>query len=389
LLTAIGEMVGNALRRARLYDQALQRMQHLQTLHSIDTAISANLDLGVILDVLLTQGLAQLNVDAAAVLLLNPHTHLLEFAAGKGFRAKEIRSTRLHLGEGLAGIVGLERRALYVPNLLASQNFVRNSLLSEGFVTYQAAPLIAKGQIQGVLETFNRTARDKNEEQTEFLETLAIQAAIAIDNSRLFSDLQRSNFELEMAYDATIEGWSRALELRDMETEGHTLRVTEMTVQLAQAMGVTGEELVHIRRGALLHDIGKMGIPDRILLKPGKLDQEEWEVMKRHTVYAHQMLWPIQFLRAAIHVPYCHHERWDGTGYPRQLAAEQIPLAARLFAVADVWDALTSNRVYREAWPERKALEYIQSNAGKHFDPRVVEAFLALPNQQGQDFLFG
>jgi putative nucleotidyltransferase with HDIG domain len=188
-----------------------------------------------------------------------------------------------------------------------------------------------------------------------------------------------------MAYDATIEGWSRALELRDQETEGHTLRVTDMTVRLAQELSVSSEELIHIRRGALLHDIGKMGVPDRILLKPGKLDGEEWEIMKRHTNYAYEMLWPIEFLRPAIDIPYGHHERWDGTGYPRQLKAEQIPLSARLFAVADVWDALTSDRPYRKAWPEQKALEYITTNAGKHFDPRVVELFFILRNKMGQE----
>jgi putative nucleotidyltransferase with HDIG domain len=313
---------------------------------------------------------------------------MLEFAAGKGFRTKEVRSTRLRVGEGLAGKVALERMVLHVSNLLNNENVLRKDLLDEGFVSYQAAPLIAKGQLQGVLEIFNREVMDRDEEQIEFLETLAIQAAIAIDNSQLFSDLQRSNFELEMAYDATIEGWSRALELRDQETEGHTLRVTDMTVRLAQELGVSSEELIHIRRGALLHDIGKMGVPDRILLKPDKLDSDEWELMKQHTVYAYEMLWPIEFLRLAIDIPYCHHEHWDGTGYPRQLMGDQIPLSARLFAVADVWDALTSDRPYREAWSETKALEYIKTNAGKHFDARVVELFLILRNMGGKEIIF-
>ena len=234
------------------------------------------------------------------------------------------------------------------------------------------------------MEIFNRKPIAVDGEQTGFLETLATQAAIAIDNSQLFSDLQRSNFELEMAYDATIEGWSRALELRDRETEGHTLRVTDMTIQLAQAMGVRGEELTHIRRGALLHDIGKMGVPDRILLKPGKLTDEEWKTMKQHTAYAYEMLWPIQFLRPAVDIPHYHHEHWDGTGYPSQLKGEQIPLSARLFAVADVWDALTSDRPYRKAWTEEKAFDYITSNVGKHFDPRVVETFLEFRNGSSQ-----
>jgi len=378
LLIAIGEMVGNALRRARLYDQALTRLQNVQTLHSIDIAISANLDLSVILDVLLSQGTAQLDVDAASILLLNPHTHMLEFAAGNGFRIKEISSAHLRLGEGLPGQAAMERKILHIDNLPEADNLIRRYLLEEGFLSYQAVPLIAKGQLQGVLEIFDRKPILKGEEQISFLETLATQAAIAIDNSQLFSDLQRSNFELEMAYDATIEGWSRALELRDQETEGHTLRVTDMTLHLAKAIGIRSNELIHVRRGALLHDIGKMGVPDRILLKPAKLIDEEWEIMKKHTIYAYEMLRPIEFLRSAIDIPHCHHERWDGTGYPRQLKGEQIPLSARVFAVADVWDALTSERPYRDAWPEEKALEYISTNAGKHFDPKVVEKFLEL-----------
>jgi putative nucleotidyltransferase with HDIG domain len=277
----------------------------------------------------------------------------------------------------------MDRKILYIANLSDVDNLVRTHLLNDGFVSYQAAPLIAKGQLQGILEIFNRNPIEVNEEQTGFLETLATQAAIAIDNSQLFSNLQRSNFELEMAYDATIEGWSRALELRDQETEGHTLRVTDMTLRLAQAVGIRSGELANIRRGALLHDIGKMGVPDRILLKSGKLDEGEWKIMRQHTVYAFEMLWPIDFLRPAIDIPHCHHERWDGTGYPRMLSGEQIPLSARVFAVADVWDALTSDRPYRPAWTHEQAFDYITTNAGKHFDPRVVEKFIELRNGDG------
>ncbi len=184
--------------------------------------------------------------------------------------------------------------------------------------------------------------------------------------------------ELVEAYDATIEGWSRALELRDEETEGHTLRVAEMTLKLAAAMGIGEEELVHIRRGALLHDIGKIGIPDEILLKPGKLNDEEWEIMKQHPVFAYNMLSRITYLESALNIPYCHHEKWDGSGYPQGLKGEQIPLAARIFAIIDVWDALRSDRPYRKAWPEDKVQNYIRSMSGSHFDPSVVEAFFKI-----------
>src|SRR5690606_20069959 len=177
---------------------------------------------------------------------------------------------------------------------------------------------------------FHRSTVARSEDWFSFLNTLATQAAIALDNAGMFERLERSNAELRIAYETTIEGWARTLDLRDEDTEGHSRRVTDLTVRLAERMGIKGEELLRIRRGALLHDIGKMAVPDKILLKPGKLDADEWETMKRHTTYAFELLSPIAFLRSAIDIPYCHHERWDGTGYPRGLHAEQIPLPARL-----------------------------------------------------------
>jgi putative nucleotidyltransferase with HDIG domain len=245
-------------------------------------------------------------------------------------------------------------------------------------VTYFGVPLIAKGQIKGVLETYHRSPMEPDSEWKGFLETLAGQAAIAIDNSVLFEELQQTNLNLSLAYDATIEGWSKALDLRDQETEGHALRVTEMTIQLADMMGISTNDLVHIRRGALLHDIGKMAVPDSILHKAGPLTEEEWAIMHRHPEFAYEMLSPISYLRLALDIPYGHHERWDGSGYPRHLPGEQIPLAARIFAVVDVWDALISDRPYRKAFTKTDALDLIRKNKGVLFDPRVVEAFLRM-----------
>jgi len=242
-------------------------------------------------------------------------------------------------------------------------------------------PLIAKGRVLGVLEIFHRLPHEGNSEWLEFLETLAGQIAIAIDNAELFHNLERSKTEITQAYDATIEALSYALDLKDKETEGHSRRVTELTLRLARKMRIKEEELVHIRRGALLHDIGKMGIPDDILLKPGKLTDEEWEIMRKHPIHAHQMLSRIEYLRPALDIPYCHHEKWDGTGYPRGLKGEEIPLAARIFAVVDVMDALTNDRPYRKALPKEKALEYFREQSGKHFDPRVVEVFFSLADR--------
>jgi putative two-component system response regulator len=192
------------------------------------------------------------------------------------------------------------------------------------------------------------------------------------------ADLQRSNFELVRAYDATIEGWSRAMDLRDKETEGHTQRVTELTIRLARVMGMSEAEIVHVRRGALLHDMGKLGVPDHILFKPGALTDEEWVIMRRHPQHAFDLLSPVAYLKPALDIPYGHHEKWDGTGYPHGLKGEQIPLAARIFAAVDVYDALTSDRPYRAAWPKEKTLVHIRAGTGSHFDPAVVEAFMRL-----------
>ncbi|MBK8821495.1 MAG: response regulator [Anaerolineales bacterium] len=189
------------------------------------------------------------------------------------------------------------------------------------------------------------------------------------------TNIEQAHLQLLSAYDATIEGWSRAMDLRDKETEGHTQRVTQLSEQLAKIAGIRQDELIQIRRGSLLHDIGKLGVPDSILLTPNKLTDEEWEVMRKHPQYAYEMILPIEYLRPALDIPYCHHEKWDGTGYPRGLKGEEIPLSARIFAIVDVWDALTSDRPYRAAWDKQKTLQYINEQSGKHFDPHIVELF--------------
>ena len=195
------------------------------------------------------------------------------------------------------------------------------------------------------------------------------------------ANIEQAHEQLLAAYDATIAGWSHALDLRDKETEGHSQRVTDLAEKLARMEGISESDLVYMRRGALLHDIGKLGVPDSILLKPDKLTDEEWVVMRKHPQYAHDMITPIEYLRPSVDIPYCHHEKWDGTGYPRGLKGEEIPLVARIFAITDVWDALTSDRPYRPAWDEAKAMKYIREESGKHFDPHVVELFNAMMSE--------
>jgi PAS domain S-box-containing protein len=381
LLTTLVEIAGNAIHRMKLHAETELHIQRLSALRTVDMTITASLDLRVTLDVLLEQVTSQLEADAADVLLLNEHTQTLEYMVGRGFRSISPVRSRQRLGEAYAGRVALERRTISIayPDLVISESSPAFIMSGEEFKTYYGVPLIAKGKVKGVLELFLRTVSKPNPEWLDFLETLAGQAAIAIDDAQLFDYLQRINTELMVAYDTTIEGWSRALELRDQETEGHTRRVAEMTLELARAMQVFNEEsLVHVRRGALLHDIGKMGVPDEILLKSSQLSEEEWVIMRKHPTYAFDLLAPINYLRQALDIPLCHHEWWDGSGYPQGLKGDQIPLEARIFAVVDVWDALTSNRPYSQAWKPEVAREYIMTHSGTQFDPQVVMEFLKL-----------
>jgi len=311
---------------------------------------------------------------------LKANSQKLEFAAKRGFRSETDGKALLHTDGSFAGRVIQERQLVQIPNLreVPDDLFLKTFLTGQDFICYYGVPLISKGRVKGVLEVFHRSELEPDVEWFDFLNALAGQAAIAIGNVMLFESLQRSNAELTLAYDATIEGWSHALDLRDNETEGHTLRVTEITVKLEHAFGLSEAELVQVRWGALLHDIGKMGLPDAILHKPGPLTDEEWAAMKRHPVFAYEMLSPISYLRNALDIPYCHHEKWDGTGYPRGLKGTQIPQAARVFAVVDVWDALRSKRPYRAPWTKEKTREHILALSGTHFDPQVVDAFMQI-----------
>ncbi|MCJ7435202.1 MAG: GAF domain-containing protein [Anaerolineales bacterium] len=240
-------------------------------------------------------------------------------------------------------------------------------------------PLKIKDELIGVVYVDNRAhVGIFQESDLSLISAFADQAAVAIDNARLFENLKAANKELEIAYQATLEGWVRALDFRDKETEGHTQRVAALTQRLSKELGVDADAMIHITRGALLHDIGKMAIPDAILLKPAGLTDEERLLIQQHPVFAYEMLSPIDFLHEAIDIPYCHHEKWDGTGYPRGLKGDEIPFAARIFSVVDVWDALVSDRPYRKAMPHAEVRKHILEESEKHFDTRVVDAFLKL-----------
>lgn len=343
-------------------EQELQlstRLAQLTALRRIDIAISGAVDLQLTLQIVSNEVLAIEAVQAVNLYTYDPHLRELDLACGNGFAdrndARRIAEKAVPIRKGMRE---------------------RNPAGFEAGTTLFALPLLAKGAVKGVLVVVYRIAESQEENLTGFIETIGSQASIAIESSMLFEDLQRSKNEVSVAYDQTLEGWSRALDLRDKETEGHSRRVTDLTMRIARELRISSEELQHIRRGALLHDIGKVGVPDSILLKPGPLNDEEMAIMRKHTDYALELLAPIAFLHRALDIPYCHHERWDGTGYPRGLKGTQIPLPARIFALADVWDALSSDRPYRKGWPLEKVVEYIRNGSGTHFDPDVVSVFL-------------
>jgi response regulator RpfG family c-di-GMP phosphodiesterase len=378
ILTTLANNLAAAIENRSSQELIQNQFQRLSSLHKIDMAIINSTDLMVTLNLLISHVISQLQVDASAILLYNLKSQSFKYVVESGFLKNLSKSSRQdHL---LAMRAMQERKMVHIgisDQLPPSYPFQKNWDF-EGFRQYWGIPIIAKGNVKGVLEVYNRSKINPNQEWIDYLETLAGQAAIAIENAEIQEGLLRSNYELNMAYDATIEGWSRAMDLRDRETEGHALRVTDLTIQLARMAGIDEDEILHIRRGSLLHDMGKLGIPDSILHKPGPLNEEEWELMRKHPVFAYEMIAPINYLKKAIDIPYCHHERWDGSGYPRGLKGEEIPLVARIFAVADVYDALTSDRPYRSAWSKEKALEYISSLRSIQFDPQVVDSFFEL-----------
>ena len=371
----LAEALGGAIRRAQLRQRLARQVERLEALRRVDQAVLASMGLEPSLEILLNQAFLT-QVDAAALFLLDPRSKTLQLKAHRGFRSTPPRE--IPLGQGHVGRAALFGEVVAVDDLAQDPGTHPEWTRQEGLVAEWAYPLMARGKVVGSLAFFTRRPWDLGREDEDFLRVLVGQGALALESLRTLEDLLRAQRELEAAYELTLWGWAKAVELRDQETSGHTERVTELALRLARALGVPEEDLEHIRRGAILHDVGKIAIPDRILQKPGPLTEEEWAVMKRHPVYAYEWLSGIPFLKKALEIPYSHHERWDGSGYPLGLKEQAIPFSARIFTVVDVYDALTSDRPYRKAWPREKALAYIQEEAGRQFDPEGVEAFLPL-----------
>jgi PAS domain S-box-containing protein/putative nucleotidyltransferase with HDIG domain len=378
-------MLTDITRRKQIEEEMRQRLSELEVLYQSGLAFNQLIDPKTIAEKIIDLLDQEMDWHHTAVRLYHAESATLELLA---FHAPNLntRAERSAAEERLKIVQrpdqGISGWAIQHGRVVRSNDLKNDARYLEIFPGLQSGlyvPIKIAGRVLGVISIESERPLAFSESDERLTMTLAGQAAIAIENVTLFGSLQRSNADLATAYDATIEGWSRALDLRDEETEGHSLRVTEITMKLARAFGLSQAELVQVRWGALLHDIGKMGVPDGILLKPGPLTKEEWLVMHKHPTFAYELLSPIHYLRLALDIPYCHHEKWDGSGYPRGLKGAQIPLVARIFAVVDVWDALRSDRPYRAAWAKEKVREHICALSGTHFDPQVVETFFQMP----------
>lgn len=360
-------------------DQLKNRESQLGALVGIGRTINSSRGLNRVLEEVMDTLIALMRAERGFLMLREPGGKLRERIA-RGIDQINLEAEAFKVSRTIVDRVAATGETILTTNAQEDPRFLNQmSVAAYQLRSILCAPLKIKDELIGVIYVDNRARAGIFQVQDQnVISAFADAAAVAIDNARLFDDLQAKNRELEEAYQATLEGWVSALDMRDKETEGHTQRVTILTERLARRMGVSDDELVHITRGALLHDIGKMAIPDSILLKPGALTDEERELVKQHPKLAYDMLKRIDFLLPAIDIPHYHHERWDGTGYPDGLSREQIPFPARIFPVIDVWDALTSDRPYRGALPHDEVKERIKADAGKHFDPQVVEVFLQM-----------
>ncbi len=391
LFTKAGEVkefqtVGRDITESKQASEEIQRQRdRAESLLKNAALLNADLDLETVLNTVCEETCSALHVPLSGLLLYNDKSHSFHLAGSSGLPPKVAKSVKPLPRAVYDELVHKLGKSGVVSDLAAVPDLLSVEFLRERGIKHFVYASLKRGNLPMGLLVAGSAGEDYIliEDTPELLSGLADQAASAITNAELFQKLESSNLELLQAYGATIEGWAYALDLKDEETKNHSQRVTEMTLRLAREMGVKDEALGHTRRGALLHDIGKMGIPDAILLKSDPLTEREWAVVHRHPRYAYDMLSPIDYLRPALAIPYCHHEKFDGSGYPRGLKGEHIPLTARIFAVVDVFDALTSDRPYRKAWSREEALDHIKQESGKHFDPQVVAVFLGELNSTG------
>lgn len=375
--------------RMEAYEKITTRVpaKELSTLLKVSSSLASTMDLTQVLQIAIESAVDLLGLDTGAIYTLE--NELLRLGATSPPLPEGLPGELLiahlndhpHIKEAISNKAPVYLRDARTASLTAAEKIITDS---RGLVSILYFPLLLKENALGVFTVgTRREVREFTDSDMDLGYILSFQVSLAIANAQLYRKAQDAILDLTRAYDATLEGWSRVLDMRDHVTDEHTHRVADLTVALARRMGIPDSELGQVLRGALLHDIGKMALPDAILQKPAPLTEAEMSVMRTHPEKALQILSQIDYLIPAIDIPYCHHEKWDGTGYPRGLKGAEIPLVARIFAVVDVYDALTSDRPYRSAWSSKKALAYLQEQSGKHFFPDAVRTFTEMLREQG------
>lgn len=376
------------LSRLVIQRRATEQIRTLSFLKMISRTINSRMDFDEVMKPLLVQTKATLNGDAVALYLFEKNQNAFVAKVTEGFKTDLIRGAVVSFGQVYLGLAAQKQKIIITSNFddLDPDSEFAKLIAQEGFLSQYCVPIVIGGKSFGVLELFQRKPFSPTPEWLNLLDAIALQMGLALDYNNLYGELQNTYLDLADSYEATLEGWSSAMDVRDHETEGHSKRVAELASALARKMGLSNDEVENIRRGALLHDIGKLGVPDSILLKNGPLTEDEWNVMKRHPQLAYRFLAKVPYLEKSLDIPRFHHERWDGNGYPSGLSGTRIPLAARLFSVVDVYDALTSERPYRHAWSKAKATQYLREQAGIQFDPEIVDGFLQMLSASSEEY---
>ncbi|MGH2523125.1 MAG: HD domain-containing phosphohydrolase, partial [Anaerolineales bacterium] len=378
LLSALAGHAAVAIQNAQLYERQLRNSERQRLLEQIGRHLQQTLDIEELIPRIFAEVNKAINAEAQSIWLLNAEAGVLicRFATGPG--SEEIRKISVPVGKGIVGSCVEKQESMLIADAQRDPRFFRGADDKTGLITHSlmSVPMVLEGKSIGAIQAINkRTGALFTLDDLNLLRSIADSAALAINNARLFTELQAS-------YDNTLDALAAALDLRDRETEGHSRRVVEYTARLARQIGLDPLTITEIRRGALIHDIGKIGVPDAVLHKPGPLDPQERKIIERHPQAGFEMLVGIPYLKEEIKIVLAHQEKWDGTGYPFGLQSEAIPLGARLFAIADTFDALTSDRPYRKGRPYQVARQIIVEESGKQFDPIAVEAFVAVPPEE-------
>lgn len=375
-LRNLPSVISNAIKTKRVEVEREFRLRELETIERVSNKMRQSQNETEMLNAFMDLVLEVLDTDSGSIWLYAAAEDVLQAKVLQGW-FEHASNLTLKPGEGLAGWTHLLREPYFIREFInePKARTMEFAHMPAGWGGV-CVPILANSYAVGVLMVAVQLPRQIEVRELNLLKITSQITGTAIQQVSLYEETMRNVEALGTAYQSLMESWSRALDLRDHETEGHTRRVAEMTMQLARVLNYPEEKMGDLYRGAVLHDVGKIGIPDSVLLKPGKLTADEWELMKQHPKIAFDNLSSNQFLRSSLEIPYCHHERWDGSGYPRGLRSVEIPLSARIFSVLDVWDALMSDRPYRRAMSREEALTVIREQRGSQFDPHVVDAFL-------------